>query len=73
MAIGPESLNERVRDARDASVGYAEPAGTSSVPAVQDGAVQLDVARAFRAAFLTVAAFTALGVVLAVTIPLRRL
>jgi len=34
VAIGPESLNERVRDARDASVGYAEPAGTPSMPAV---------------------------------------
>jgi hypothetical protein len=36
-------------------------------------AAQMDIAHAFRMAFLTIAGLTALGVVLAVAIPLRRL
>ena len=34
---------------------------------------QMDIAYAFRAAFLTIAGLTSLGVVLALTIPLRRI
>jgi hypothetical protein len=36
-------------------------------------AVQADIAEAFRAAFLSIAAFTTLGFFLAVAIPLRRI
>src|SRR5262249_25510236 len=45
----------------------------ASLPSAQQAALQSDIARAFRAAFLTVAGFTALGTLLALTIPLRRL
>src|SRR6516165_388062 len=48
-------------------------ADAPSLSAIGGPAAQMDIARAFRAAFLTIAGLTALGVVLALTIPLRRL
>jgi EmrB/QacA subfamily drug resistance transporter len=44
-----------------------------SLSAIGGPGAQMDIARAFRSAFLTIAGLTALGVVLALTIPLRRL
>jgi hypothetical protein len=44
----------------------------SSLPSTQQAAVHAMIADAFRAAFLSIAAFTTLGCVLALTIPLRR-
>ena len=44
----------------------------SSLPPTQQAAVHAMIADAFRAAFLSIAAFTTLGCVLALTIPLRR-
>lgn len=48
-------------------------AGLSGVPAARQGTVATDIASAFRAAFLTIAAFAALGAALAWSIPTRRL
>jgi EmrB/QacA subfamily drug resistance transporter len=45
----------------------------SSLPSPARDAVQADIAEAFRAAFLSIAAFTTLGFFLAVAIPLRRI
>jgi MFS family permease len=45
----------------------------SSLPPPARDAVQADIAEAFRAAFLSIAAFTTLGFFLAVAIPLRRI
>ena len=44
-----------------------------SAPVVQPASIQADIAAAFRAAFLTVAAFTTAGFFLALTNPLRRI
>jgi len=43
------------------------------LPAAQRAVVELDIARAFRAAFLAIAAFAGLGMLIAWTIPARRL
>jgi Na+/melibiose symporter-like transporter len=51
----------------------AQGGGTAALPAGREAAVQMAIAGAFRAAFLVVALFTALGVLLALTIPLRRI
>jgi EmrB/QacA subfamily drug resistance transporter len=45
----------------------------ATLPPAQQAAITADIAKAFRAAFLSVAGFTALGFVLALTIPLRRI
>jgi EmrB/QacA subfamily drug resistance transporter len=45
----------------------------SSLPSTQQATVHAMIADAFRAAFLSIAVFTTLGSVLALTIPLRRL
>ena len=44
-----------------------------SLPSTQQADVHATIAEAFRAAFLSIAAFTMLGCVLALTIPLRRI
>jgi len=44
-----------------------------SLPVEQRAAIQADIANAFRAAFLTIAAFTAVGFFLALSNPLRRI
>ena len=44
-----------------------------SLPAEQRAAIQADIANAFRAAFLTIAAFTGVGFFLALSNPLRRI
>ena len=44
-----------------------------SLPAAERAAIQDDIADAFRAAFLTIAAFTAVGFFLALSNPLRRI
>ncbi len=46
---------------------------TTTLPAAQRAAIQGDIAEAFRAAFLSVAAFTTAGFFLALAIPLRRI
>jgi EmrB/QacA subfamily drug resistance transporter len=45
----------------------------SALPAARQAIVQTEIAEAFRAAFLVVAAFTGAGAVLAISIPLRRI
>jgi hypothetical protein len=45
----------------------------SSLPSTQQATVHAMIADAFRAAFLSIAVFTPLGCVLALTMPLRRL
>jgi hypothetical protein len=68
-------LGARNPEAARTLAAMVERAGTdgSSLSAIGGPTAQMDIARAFRAAFLTIAALTALGVVLALTIPLRRL
>ncbi len=46
---------------------------STSLPAAQRAAIQGDIADAFRAAFLTIAAFTTVGFFLALSNPLRRI
>jgi EmrB/QacA subfamily drug resistance transporter len=46
---------------------------TPSLPSTQQAAVHAVIAEAFRAAFLSIAVFTTVGCVLALTIPLRRI
>jgi hypothetical protein len=46
---------------------------TPALSAAQDAAIQIDIAEAFRAAFLTIAVFTTAGFFLALTNPLRRI
>src|SRR5499427_4615905 len=53
-------------------VEHGQPLGPT-LPADQRAAIQADIAEAFRAAFLTMAAFTAAGFFLALTNPLRRI
>jgi hypothetical protein len=50
-----------------------EHGGASALAPGQLAAVQSDIAEAFRAAFLSIAGFTAIGIVLAMSIPLRRI
>jgi EmrB/QacA subfamily drug resistance transporter len=45
----------------------------AALPSAQQAVIKADIATAFRAAFLSVAGFTALGFVLALAIPLRRI
>jgi EmrB/QacA subfamily drug resistance transporter len=49
------------------------PAALSTLPPARQSVVQAEIAAAFRAAFLTVAAFAALGVIIALSIPERRI
>jgi len=55
-----------------AMVEHGGPLATPLMPE-QRVAIQADIASAFRAAFLTMAAFTAAGFFLAVTNPLKRI
>jgi EmrB/QacA subfamily drug resistance transporter len=55
-----------------AMVEHAKHAGPV-LSAVQEAAIQTDIAEAFRVAFLAIAAFTAIGFVLALTNPLKRI
>jgi len=41
-------------------------------PAARQAAIQSEIADAFRSAFITIAAFTAIGAWLAWSLPLRR-
>ncbi len=45
----------------------------SALPVARQAIVQTEIAEAFRAAFLVIAAFAAAGAVLAMSIPLRRI
>jgi EmrB/QacA subfamily drug resistance transporter len=45
----------------------------SALPAARQAIVQTEIAEAFRAAFLVIAAFAGAGAVLAISIPLRRI
>jgi hypothetical protein len=45
----------------------------SNLPATQPAEIQAVIAEAFRAAFLSIAAFAAVGFFLALSIPLRRI
>jgi len=45
----------------------------AALPPVRQSVVQSEIAQAFRAAFLTIAGFSALGVVVALSIPIRRI
>jgi hypothetical protein len=45
----------------------------SSLPLARQAIVQAEIAQAFRAAFLVIAAFTGAGALLAMSIPLRRI
>ena len=47
--------------------------GGTAAAAVPTAAMRTEIADAFRAAFLTIAGFTALGFVLSMTIPMRRI
>jgi EmrB/QacA subfamily drug resistance transporter len=49
------------------------PDAMAALPAARQAAVQAEIAAAFRAAFLTMAAFAAAGLVLAWSIPVRRI
>jgi EmrB/QacA subfamily drug resistance transporter len=49
------------------------PAAIAALPAMRQAAIQSEIADAFRAAFVTMAAFTAAGTWLAWSMPLRRL
>jgi hypothetical protein len=49
------------------------PTAIAGLPAERQAVVLAEVATAFRAAFLTIAAFAGIGTVLAWTIPMRRL
>jgi non-ribosomal peptide synthetase component F len=49
------------------------PAAVSSLPSARQGVLRGEIAEAFRAAFLTVASFAGLGVIVALSIPARRI
>ena len=49
------------------------PDALASLPAARQAAIQSEIAAAFRAVFITIAAFTSIGTWLAWTMPLRRL
>ena len=60
-------------EAARAFTTMVEHGGPSALAPGQLAAVQGDIAEAFRAAFLSIAGFTAIGIVLAMSIPLRRI
>jgi EmrB/QacA subfamily drug resistance transporter len=62
-------------DVARAFASMAEHGGrvASVLPADRVAAVEADIAEAFRAAFLSIAGFTAIGMLLALSIPLRRI
>ncbi len=60
-------------EAARAFTAMVEHGGPSALAPGQLAAVAGDIAEAFRAAFLSIAGFTAIGIVLAMSIPLRRI
>jgi hypothetical protein len=62
-------------DVARAFAAMAEHGGrvASVLPPDRVAAVEADIAEAFRAAFLSIAGFTAIGMCLALSIPLRRI
>lgn len=56
-----------------ASIVEQGSAALSALPAARQGVVQAEIAKAFRAAFLAVATFAGLGVIVALSIPERRI
>jgi EmrB/QacA subfamily drug resistance transporter len=67
------ALSMKNPEAARAFTSLVEHGGASAMAPGQLSAVQGDIAEAFRAAFLSIAGFTALGIVLAMSIPLRRI
>jgi EmrB/QacA subfamily drug resistance transporter len=67
------ALSIRSPEAARAFTTMVEHGGASALAPGQLVAVQADIAEAFRAAFLSIAGFTAIGIVLAMSIPLRRI
>jgi EmrB/QacA subfamily drug resistance transporter len=67
------ALTMRNPEAARAFTTMVEHGGPSALAPGQLSAVQGDIAMAFRAAFLSIAGFTAIGIVLAMWIPLRRI
>jgi EmrB/QacA subfamily drug resistance transporter len=60
-------------EAARAFTTMVEHGGPSALAPGQLAAVQSDIAEAFRAAFLSIAGFTGIGILLAMSIPLRRI
>jgi hypothetical protein len=56
-----------------ASMVERGPGAAAAIPEARRAVVQAEIATAFRAAFLTMAAFTGIGSLLALTIPLKRI
>jgi EmrB/QacA subfamily drug resistance transporter len=67
------ALSLKNPEAARAFTTMVEHGGASALAPGQLAAVQSDIADAFRAAFLSIAGFTAIGIVLAMSIPLRRI
>jgi EmrB/QacA subfamily drug resistance transporter len=67
------ALAVRNPEAAQAFTTMVEHGGASALAPGQLSAVQGDIAEAFRAAFLSIAGFTAIGILLAMSIPLRRI
>jgi EmrB/QacA subfamily drug resistance transporter len=67
------ALSIRNPEAARAFTTMVEHGGASALAPGQLAAVQGDIADAFRAAFLSIAGFTGLGILLAMSIPLRRI
>ena len=67
------ALSVRSPEAARAFTTMVEHGGASALAPGQLTAVQGDIAEAFRAAFLSIAGFTGLGILLAMSIPLRRI
>jgi hypothetical protein len=68
-------LTVKNADAARVFAAMVEHGGPLTTPLLPDerAAIQADIAEAFRAAFLTMAAFTTAGFFLAVTNPLKRI
>jgi EmrB/QacA subfamily drug resistance transporter len=67
------ALSIRNPEAARAFTTMVEHGGASALAPGQLAVVQSDIADAFRAAFLSIAGFTAIGTLLAMSIPLRRI
>jgi hypothetical protein len=67
------SANDRSTASLFGSIIEQGPDVLTSLAPARQSAVQAQIGEAFRAAFLTIAAFTGIGTLLAWTLPLRRL
>jgi EmrB/QacA subfamily drug resistance transporter len=67
------ALSVKNPEAARAFTTMVEHGGPTAMAPGQLSAVQADIAEAFRAAFLSIAGFAALGILLAMSIPLRRI